>query len=141
VGSSLAENVAALATRQLASIAVGALADEVKNDLAVATRADVLNITPAELPADLTLTDFQTLLRGTEIEIGKYVDRNTFVLGRVRPTLAIPGASLERRFGRQFKVRTTFETRFQARPPSLSALVKAKELGVFGGALTWTLVW
>jgi translocation and assembly module TamB len=140
-GSSLAGNVAALATKQLASIALGALADEVKSDLAGATRADVLNITPAALPADLTLTEFQTLLRGTEIEIGKYLDRNTFLLGRIRPTLAVPGASLERRFGRQFKFRTSFETRYQPRRPSLSSDEKAKEIGVFGGTLRWTLVW
>ncbi|MEP7347172.1 MAG: translocation/assembly module TamB domain-containing protein, partial [Gemmatimonadaceae bacterium] len=119
-GSSLAGNVAALAKRQLASIALGALADEAKADLASATHADVLNITPAELDADLSLSAFQTVLRGTEIEIGKYVDRSTFVLARVRPTFAVPGASVERRFGQQLKLRTTFETRFQARRPSLS---------------------
>jgi hypothetical protein len=140
-GSSLAGSVAALARRQLASIALGALVEEAKRDLAVATRADVLNITPAELPADLSLGGFQTLLRGTEIEIGKYADRHTFVLGRVRPSLAIPGALVQRRIGQRFTLRGTFETRFQPRPPSLSTGLAPKTVQVLGALLQMKLAW
>ncbi|MGQ0643421.1 MAG: translocation/assembly module TamB domain-containing protein [Gemmatimonadaceae bacterium] len=140
-GSSLGGNVAALARRQLASIAVGALVEEAKSDLAGATRADVLNITPAELPADMSLGNLQTLLRGTEIEIGKYADRHTFVLGRVRPWLAIPGALVERRIGQRFTLRGTFETRVQPRPPSLSTGLEPKPVQVLGALLLMKLAW
>lgn len=140
-GSSLAGNVGAIATRQLASLALGALVDEVKTDLTVATRADVLNITPAQIPADLSSTELQTLFRGTEIEIGKYLDRNTFLLGRVRPSLVVPGASLERRIGEQFRVRANFEARLQPQRPSLSAGLTPEALNVFGALLRWTIVW
>ncbi|MGQ0649417.1 MAG: translocation/assembly module TamB domain-containing protein [Gemmatimonadaceae bacterium] len=140
-GSSLAGNVAALATRQLASIALGALVDEAKADLARSTRADVLNITPAELPADISLGAFQTVLRGTEIEIGKYVSRHTFVLGRVRPSAAIPGVSMERRLNDKLRVRVTFESRYQPRRPSLSAGLEPKAIHVMGTLLSWRLAW
>jgi translocation and assembly module TamB len=140
-GASLAGNVAALARRQLASIALGALVEEAKTDLAASTRADVLNITPAELPADMSLGSLETLLRGTEIEIGKYADRHTFVLGRVRPSLAIPGALVERRIGQRFTLRGTFETRFQPRLPSLSAGLEPKPVQVLGGLLLMRLAW
>jgi hypothetical protein len=140
-GSSLAGNVAALAQRQLASIALGALVEEVESDLTATTRADVLNITPADLPADISLGGFQTLFRGTEIEIGKYADRHTFVLGRVRPTLAIPGATVERRIGQRFTLRGTFETRFQPRRPSLSEGLEPKTVQVLGALLQMRLAW
>ncbi|MEW5916053.1 MAG: translocation/assembly module TamB domain-containing protein [Gemmatimonadota bacterium] len=140
-GSSLAGSVAALARRQLGAIALGALVEEAKRDLAGATGADVLNITPAELPADLSLGGFQTLLRGTEIEIGKYADRHTFVLGRVRPSLALPGALVERRIGQRFTLRGTFETRFQPRTPSLSAGLEPKTVQVLGALMRMRLAW
>lgn len=140
-GSSLAGNVAALARRQLAAIGLGALVDEVRSELAVATRADVLNITPAQLQADPSLGALQTVLRGTEIEIGKYVDRRTFVIGRIRPTLAVPGATLERRLSDRLRLRTSLETRFLPTPPSLSAGRDPRTLQVLGALLTWTIAW
>lgn len=140
-GSSLAGNVAALATRQLAAIGLGALVDEARGELADVTRADVLNITPAQLPADLSLGAVQTLLSGTEIEIGKYLDRRTFVIGRIRPTLAVPGATLERRLTERLRLRTTLETRLLPTPASLSAGLTPRTLQVIGALLTWTIAW
>lgn len=140
-GSSLAGNVAALATRQLAAIGLGALANQARGELADATRADVLNITPAQLPADLSLGAVQTLLSGTEIEIGKYLDRRTFLIGRIRPTLAVPGATLERRLTERLRLRTTLETRFLPTPASLSAGLTPRTLQVIGALLTWTIAW
>lgn len=140
-GSSLAGNVAALATRQLAAIGLGALANEARGELADATRADVLNITPAQLPADLSLGAVQTLLSGTEIEIGKYLDRRTFLMGRIRPTLAVPGATLERRLTERLRLRTTLETRLLPTPASLSEGLTPRTLQVIGALLTWTIAW
>ncbi|MEO6445473.1 MAG: translocation/assembly module TamB domain-containing protein [Gemmatimonadaceae bacterium] len=133
--------VAALATRQLASIALGALVDAARADLVTATGADVLNITPAQLPRDLSLGGAGTLLRGTELEIGKYVDRRTFILGRIRPTLAIPGASIERRLTDRFTLRGTLETRYQPRTPSLSSGLPLRTIQLVGALLSWKFAW
>ena len=133
--------MAALAQRQLAAIGLGALLDEVRGELSEATGADVLNITPAPIPADVKLSDFQSLLSGTEIEIGKYLDRRTFVLGRVRPTLTVPGASIERRLTDRLRLRTSLETRLLPNPPSLSAGLQPRYLQVIGALLTWTIAW
>ncbi len=140
-GSSLAGNVAALATRQLASIGIGALVDEVRADIASATGADVLNITPAQLPADVSLSALETVLRGTELEIGRYVNERTFVIARVRPSLILPGATIEHRFGERLRARASLETRLQATTPTLGRGVEPRALQVLGGLLTWTFVW
>ena len=140
-GSSLAGNVAALATRQLATLGVGALVDKLRADLATATRADILNITPAQLPADVSLGGLDVLLRGTEIEFGRYLNNRTFLLGRVRPSLTVPGASLEHRIGDRLSARGSVETRLQATPPSLSRGLTPRNLQVLGALLTWTFAW
>ncbi|HEX7121079.1 MAG TPA: translocation/assembly module TamB domain-containing protein, partial [Gemmatimonadaceae bacterium] len=140
-GSSLAGNVAALATRQLAGVALGALVDEVQTDLAEMTRADVVDIRPADLPADLSLGGFGTLLRGTEIQLGKYLDRNTFASFQVRPTLAVPGAVIERRLSPQFRWRVSLETRFLPERPTLTTGLTPTQFQVFGTLLRWTRSW
>jgi translocation and assembly module TamB len=140
-GASLAGNVAALATRQMASIALGAFFDQARSSLAATTRADVLNITPADLPAELSVGSVQTLLRGTEIELGKYLDRHTFLLGRIRPSLVVPGASIERRLNERLSVRALVETRYLSRPPSLSAGLEPRTIQLMGALLRWRIGW
>jgi hypothetical protein len=140
-GSSLAGNVAALATRQLAGVGLGALAEEVQSDLMEFTAADVLEIRPADLPPGLSIGALGTVLRGTEIVVGKYLDRNTFFVAELRPTLAVPGASLERRFGSQWSVRTSLETRYLPQRPSLTRGLRPETLPVFGALLRWTRGW
>ncbi len=140
-GSSLAGNVSALATRQLAGIALGALLDQARTDLVATTGADVVDITPADLPADLSVSSLGALVRGTEIRIGKYTDSRTFVVADVRPTFVIPGASLERRFGNRFRLSTSFETRYLPQQPSLTVGLTPRTIQVFGALLSWSLRW
>jgi translocation and assembly module TamB len=140
-GSSLAGNVAALATRQLAGVALGALYADLEADLTERTAVDVLRIRPAELPPGLSLGDFGTLARGTQIEVGKYLDRNTFFVGQFRATFAVPGATLERRFGSQFRLRTSLETRYHPLAPSLTSGLLPKPYQVIAGMLLWTRSW
>jgi translocation and assembly module TamB len=140
-GSSLAGNVAALATRQLAGVALGALFDELETDLTERTAADVLNIKPADLPPGLSLGAVGTVARGTQIEIGKYLDRNTFIVGQLRPTFAIPGATIERRFGSQWRLRTSLETRYQPLTPSLTTGLQPTMFQVLGALMRWTRSW
>jgi hypothetical protein len=106
-----------------------------------ATGADVLNITPAQLPADVSLSALETVLRGTELEIGRYVNERTFVIARVRPSLILPGATIEHRFGERLRARASLETRLQATTPTLGRGVEPRALQVVGGLLTWTFVW
>ncbi len=141
-GSSLAGNVAALAQKQLATIALDALVEEVKDELTEALRADRLNITPADVPASLTLGGLGTLLRGTELEIGKYVDRRTFLAAELRPTFsAAPGLYVERRIRNSFRLRTSYESRFLPNIPSLTEGLTPKTIQVIGATLRWTLAW
>lgn len=140
-GSSLAGNVAALATRQLAGVALGALAAEVQSDLVEVTGADVVDIRPADLPPDLSLGAFAAVARGTEIRLGKYVDRRTFVSVQVRPTLAVPGALFERRLGPQLQFRGSLETRYLPEQPSLTRGLIPDQIQVLGALLRWTRSW
>jgi translocation and assembly module TamB len=140
-GSSLAGNVAGLATRQLASVALGALYADLEADLSERTAVDVLRIRPAELPPGLSLGDVGLLARGTQIEVGKYLDRNTFFVGQIRASFAVPGATLEHRFGSQFKIRTSLETRYHPQAPSLAAGLQPKAYQVLAGMLLWTRSW
>lgn len=140
-GSSLAGNVASLATRQLAGVALGALFAELEAGLTERTAVDVLHIKPADLPPGLSLGAVGTVARGTQIEVGKYLDRNTFLVARFRPTNAVPGATLERRFGTQFRLRTSFETRYQPLTPSLTVGVQPKVHQVLGALMFWTRSW
>ena len=82
-----------------------------------------------------------TVARGTQIEVGKYLDRNTFFVGQIRPTLAVPGATLERRFGTQWRLRTSLETRYHPVQPSLTSGLQPKMHQVIGALIRWTRSW
>jgi translocation and assembly module TamB len=142
-GSSLAGNVASLATQQLAGVALGALVDVAKADLTSATRADVVDIVPADLPPDISLGGLGTVLRGTEVQLGKYVDRRTFILGKVRPARAVPGLSVERWYGSgsKLKTRLSYETRYLPQKPTLTAGLSPRTMQVLGALLTWSIGW
>ena len=140
-GSRLVGNVAALATRQLATLALGALVEEVEDDVASSTGADVLNITPAQVPAELSLRGMGVLLRGTEVEIGKYFDRRTFVAAEVRPTLTLPGVRFARLLSPQATLRATLESRFVPLRPTLTTGTRPETVRVLGATLTWRLGW
>lgn len=111
---------AALATKQLAGVAIGVVADQAAGEAARSLGADVFNITPADVQ-----TDVGSFLRGTEIEFGKYIKSHTFVSAQVRPdpsALKRPGLFLQHRFGglRGYRLETSFEPRFLLREPSLA---------------------
>ena len=84
---------------------------------------------------------FQTLIRGTELEIGKYLDRHTFLIGRIRPSLVVPGASLERRLNERLSVRGILETRYQSQTPSLSEGLAPRTIQLVGALLRWKIGW
>ncbi|CAN5611219.1 hypothetical protein BH23GEM1_BH23GEM1_04710 [soil metagenome] len=110
---------AALATKQLAAVALGVFTEEIAGEAARSLGADVLIISPAEIQ-----TDVGSFLRSTEVEFGKYVNRNTFVsfTGRPDPSaLRRPGFTLEHRFPSMpgYRFEMALEPRYLLREPTL----------------------
>ena len=74
-GSNLVGAGAALASRQLAGIAIGVVADQFAGEAARSLGVDVFTITPADVQ-----TDVGTFLRATQFEFGKYIKSQTCLL-------------------------------------------------------------
>ena len=122
---------AALATQQLAGVALGVMADQAAGEAAKSMGADFFNITPADVQ-----TDVGGFLRGTEVEFGKYIKSHTFVGLQFRPdpqALKRPGIYLQHRFGglKGYSLETSVEPRFLLTTPSL-ALQTPTTTSVFG---------
>lgn len=124
--------VAAVATRQLAAIALGTLTDEFEETAARSIGADVFNITPADIPAEVSLNGVAGVLRGTAVEAGKYVGPRTFIGITAQPTVAPPGASVQYLFPGGLQLQTSFEPRFLLREPTLSTFQAPLVTSVFG---------
>ena len=110
---------AALASKQLAAVALGVFTDQVSGEAARALGADVFNIAPADVQ-----TDVGSFLRGTEIEYGKYIKSHTFLSLTVRPdpaTLRRPGLLLQHRFGglKGYSLETSLQPRYLLKDPTL----------------------
>lgn len=132
----LVGEVAGLATQQLATVAVNALVDEFESDAARSLGLDVLNISPAPLPAEIASGRFDvvTVLRGTEIEAGSYLSPRLFAATQLRPTLITPGARLEYRTPQGFRWTVGWEPRFLPSVPSLAER-EPQRATVFGSFL------
>ncbi|HEX6966096.1 MAG TPA: translocation/assembly module TamB domain-containing protein [Gemmatimonadaceae bacterium] len=124
--------VAAVATRQLAAIALGTLTDEFEESAARTLGADVFNITPADIPAEVSLNGVAGVLRGTAVEAGKYVGPRTFIGITAQPTVAPPGASLQYLFPGGFQLQTSIEPRYLLREPTLTTFQTPLVTSVFG---------
>ena len=110
---------AALASRQLAAVALGVLTEQVSGEAARSLGVDVFDITPADVQ-----TDVGSFLRGTELEAGKYIKSHTFVALNVRPdpaALQRPGILLQHRFGglRGYSLETSLQPRYLLKQPTL----------------------
>ncbi|HJU66207.1 MAG TPA: translocation/assembly module TamB domain-containing protein, partial [Gemmatimonadaceae bacterium] len=132
-GGQLVGDVAGLATRQMAAVAIGTVSGQLEQNAARQFGVDVFNVTPADVPSELSISGVEGLLRGTEIEVGKYVNRRTFVAMDVRPTGTVPGARIAHRFSTRTRIEASFEPRFLLRTPSLEVdRDPANPVGVFG---------
>ncbi len=136
-GGTLVGTSAALATRQLASVALGVAVNELEGQASRSLGADVFNITPANVPTELASGNFgafETFLKGTQFEFGKYINTGTFV-GLQAQLTSIPGFRIEHRFRRSpgFTIESTFQPRFFLPDPSLTQqeLRRAHALGLF----------
>lgn len=134
--------VGAAATQRLGAIGLGVLVDQLEGQTSRSLGADVVNITPADLTIEASnpFSGLDALVRGTQVELGKYYNRNTFVSLMVRPSVfsskgenrSIPGIRLQHRFGSGFSLDTSFEGRYLIQAPTLESDQRATSSGVFG---------
>jgi translocation and assembly module TamB len=134
-GSNLVGAGAALASRQLAGVALGVAADQFAGSAARSLGADVFTITPADVQ-----TDVGNFLRGTQFEFGKYVRSHTFVAinSPLDPkALVRPGVSVVHRFGglRGYRLETGVDTRYLLREPTLQRDQTVATTSAFGAFL------
>ena len=124
--------VGGLAFQQLSSVALGVLVNSLEGQAARELGADVLNITPGELPG-IGLNRFNAFLVGTEIEVGRYTDPNTFVAVTARPQAVLPGIVVERRFSRELRAEASYATRYFFGEPTLGEpeLDRGRVFGLF----------
>jgi translocation and assembly module TamB len=134
-GSNLVGAGAALASRQLAGVALGVVTDQFAGSAARSLGADVFTITPADVQ-----TDVGNFLRGTQFEFGKYIRSHTFVAinSPLDPkALVRPGVSVVHRFGglRGYRLETGVDTRYLLREPTLQRDQTVATTSAFGAFL------
>ncbi len=133
-GGPLVGAVASRAAQQFATVGFDAVLGEMEAETARALRLDVLNIRPAELPAELSTGEFADLLRGTEFEAGRYVTSRLFISGQARPTFVHPGARLDYETEHGWVWRVTWRPRFLPAVPTL-LFEEPDRASVFGSLL------
>lgn len=138
--SNIAGAGAQLVTQQLAAVALGVFVNEFEGQAARSLGAAYVNVTPADLYTELARSgEISSFFKGTEIEVGKYTDPNTFVALQARLSTfasnpsdrAVPGIRIQRRMGKGFTVDASFTPRYVPQSPSLEPL-KPTSTGVFG---------
>ncbi|MFL5523987.1 MAG: translocation/assembly module TamB domain-containing protein [Gemmatimonadaceae bacterium] len=130
--SNLVGQGAALATQQLAGVALGVLANQFAGEAARSLGADVFNITPADVQ-----TDVGTFLRATQVEFGRYIKAHTFVLLKSPLDFSRPGVEYVHRFGgmRGYRLETGIDTRYLLQEPTLSRVQDVVTTSAFGAFL------
>jgi translocation and assembly module TamB len=135
---------AQLVTQQLAAVALGVFVSEFESEAARSLGAAYVNVTPADLYTELARSgEISGFFKGTEIEVGKYTDPNTFVGLQARLSTfasnpgdrAVPGIRVQRRLGKGFSIDASFTPRYLPQAPTLE-LVTPKNTGIFGAFLT-----
>jgi translocation and assembly module TamB len=134
-GSNVVGAGAALASKQLAGIAIGVVADQVAGSAAQSLGADLFTITPADVQ-----TDVGNFLRATQFEFGKYIKSHSFVAVKspLDPAALVrPGVQLVHRFGglRGYRLETGVDTRYLLREPNLARDQNVLTTSAFGAFL------
>jgi autotransporter translocation and assembly factor TamB len=126
--------VASIATRQLAGVALDALTNELEQDAARSLGADEFNVTPADVPPELSSNSVINSLSLTEIEAGKYVNRSrTFVAVQAQPANKNPfGIRLQHRMPKGLRLELSYVPRYLLREPSLAAQDEPPRKNIFG---------
>lgn len=136
-GGALLGPVGALATHQLGATAVGVVVDELEQGARRSLGLDVLNITPAPLPAELAVQGYLNVFRGAQFEAGAYLGDRWFIAGQGRTAAVFPGMRLEYRTPSGFEWVTSWEPRYRVPVPSLNVTETAETENVLGVFLQW----
>jgi hypothetical protein len=133
-GGPLVGAVASRAAQQFATVGLNAVLEELEGETARSFGLDVLDIRPAELPAEISTGEFVDLLRGTEIEAGRYLTSRLFVSGQARPTFVHPGARMDYETRHGWVWRVTWRPRFLPSVPTLG-FEEPDRASVFGSLI------
>jgi translocation and assembly module TamB len=126
-------NVLNAASTRLAGVAIGVGIDELEGEAARSLGMDVFNVTPGDLPVFSGESGIQSFLRGTEIEMGRYVSPSTFVSlvttpgivacgggRRENSSCATPGITVQYRTNKGYRFETSLTPRYILDPPTLA---------------------
>jgi hypothetical protein len=102
--------------RRMGAIALGVMADEIEGDATRGLGADVLNITPGELP-DPSAANVVNFFESTRVEAGKYLSPYFFVALQAQ---RYPGVRAQYRNPRGWRYEAALEPRYLFTPPSLA---------------------
>ena len=123
-----------LAATRLAAVALGMAVEEAESEASKSLGVDVFNIRPADVPFFQGKRRFEDFILGTEFEAGKYVDPQTFIAVEgvlpVRRTAAPPGARIEHRTAKGFRLELFYRPRFLLRDPTLRKQDESQVTGV-----------
>ena len=130
----LAGAVASLATRQLAGTALDVLTNELEQDAARSLGTDEFNVTPADVPAELSSNSVISSLSLTEIEAGKYINRSrTFLAIQAQPANKNPfGIRLQHRMPKGLRLELSYVPRYLVREPTLAAQADPPRKNILG---------
>ena len=130
-------NVASLATRQLAGVALDVFTSELEQDAARSLGTDVFSVTPADVPAELSSSSLISTLSLTEIEAGKYINRSqTFLAVQAQPANKNPfGVRLEHRMPKGMKLELSYVPRYLVAEPTLAEQGDPPRKNIFGAFL------
>jgi len=145
-GGAQGNSVLNAATTRLAGVAVGVALDELEGDAARSLGLDVFNVTPGDLPVLQGQSGVADFLRGTELEMGRYLSPSTFVSAVTTPgvltcaggnrqnsSCAIPGFTLQYRTNKGYRFETSLTPRYILDPPTLAGQTAAgtSQFGAF----------
>jgi translocation and assembly module TamB len=108
------------AVKRLASTALGVMVDQVQVQAGRAFGTDVFDITPADVPVDVTGSGFSNFIRDTKFEAGKYINPRTYV--NASESAYRFGIGIEHRTADGWRFSGAFEPRVLLLEPSLKAV-------------------
>jgi translocation and assembly module TamB len=131
IGGGQGGNIVSAAGSRFAGMAIGQALDEIEGNAARSLGVDVFNVTPGSVA--FTGNTGGNLLRGTELETGKYISPTTFVSFVMAPgsltclgargqnsACVTPGLTLTHRTNKGFRFETSYTPQYFLNPPSLA---------------------
>jgi translocation and assembly module TamB len=131
IGGGQGGNIVSAAGSRLAGMAIGQALDEIEGNAARSLGVDVFNVTPGSIA--FTGNTGSNVLRGTELEMGKYVSPTTFAsfvmapgslacLGSRGPNSACvtPGLTLQHRSNKGYRFETSYTPQYFLNTPTLA---------------------